>query len=116
MPAGAAAPSPLAGTAHFTSAGKPSSPIRPAFRQAGIAAGGQGMIVKTNIQPVIPVSISQDWNMISRTILPVVSQQNIAPGSGSQFGLGDTTQSLFFSPAKPGRVIWGVGPAMLIPT
>jgi len=71
-----------------------------------------------NFQPVVPVSISEDWNMISRTILPVVSQSDIAPGSGHQFGLGDVTQSLFFSPKQPtsSGIIWGVGPAFLVPT
>ncbi|MEZ5462027.1 transporter [Dokdonella sp.] len=71
-----------------------------------------------NIQPVIPVSISEDWNMISRTILPIISQNDIFPGAGSQFGLGDTTQSLFFSPKAPSASgwIWGVGPVLLIPT
>ena len=71
-----------------------------------------------NIQPVIPVSISQDWNLISRTILPVINQDGIALNSGNQFGLGDTVQSLFFSPKKPtaGGLIWGVGPAFLLPT
>lgn len=71
-----------------------------------------------NLQPVVPVSISTNWNMISRTILPVISQSDIAPGSGHQFGLGDVTQSLFFSPKQPtsNGIIWGVGPAFLIPT
>ncbi|HEX2891101.1 transporter [Vineibacter terrae] len=70
----------------------------------------------TNIQPVIPITLSDDWNLISRTILPVTAQSDIFPGAGSQFGLGDITQSLFFSPAKSGSLIWGVGPAFLIPT
>jgi len=71
-----------------------------------------------NIQPVIPVSISSDWNMISRTILPVASQHEVAPGTGSQTGLGDVTQSLFFSPKAPasGGWIWGAGPVLLLPT
>lgn len=71
-----------------------------------------------NIQPVIPFSLDQDWNLISRTILPVVSQEDIFPGAGDQFGLGDTVQSLFFSPARPtsGGWIWGVGPVFLLPT
>lgn len=70
-----------------------------------------------NIQPVIPMSISQDWNLISRTILPVVSQSNVV-GNDSQSGLGDVTQSFFFSPKKPTESgwIWGVGPALLLPT
>ncbi|WP_165418560.1 transporter [Dyella amyloliquefaciens] len=71
-----------------------------------------------NFQPVIPVPIGNDWNMISRTIVPVIDQSQIAPGTGHQFGLGDITQSLFFSPSKPSSsgIIWGVGPAFLIPT
>src|SRR6188508_1844556 len=53
-----------------------------------------------NFQPVIPIKLTSDWNLISRTILPVVNQTDIFPGAGSQFGLGDVTQSFFFSP-KP---------------
>jgi hypothetical protein len=71
-----------------------------------------------NIQPVVPFSLNDDWNLISRTILPLVSQSDIAPGSGSQNGTGDIVQSLFFSPVAPtgNGWIWGVGPAFLIPT
>jgi hypothetical protein len=71
-----------------------------------------------NIQPVIPISISDDWNVISRTIIPVVGQDDIAGPSGSQFGLGDVLQSFFFSPKQPtaGGLIWGAGPAFLLPT
>jgi hypothetical protein len=71
-----------------------------------------------NIQPVIPISLNDDWNMISRTILPVIWQNDIAGPSGEQSGLGDITQSLFFSPKHPGPsgIIWGVGPVFLVPT
>lgn len=71
-----------------------------------------------NIQPVIPLSISEDWNLISRTILPVVDQQDIFPGAGDQFGLGDVVQSAFFSPKSPTSSgwIWGAGPVLLLPT
>ncbi len=71
-----------------------------------------------NIQPVIPFSLNDNWNLISRTILPITYQNDIAGPSGNQFGLGDITQSLFFSPKKPtaNGIIWGVGPAFLIPT
>ena len=64
-----------------------------------------------NIQPVVPIGLGADWNMISRTILPVIDQDNVAT-SGSKSGIGDITQSLFFSPKKPGASgwIWGVGP------
>ena len=71
-----------------------------------------------NIQPVAPFSISDDWNLISRTILPVIDQQDVSRGSGGASGIGDITQSLFFSPKKPtaGGLIWGAGPAFLLPT
>lgn len=71
-----------------------------------------------NIQPVIPVSLNADWNMISRTIVPVIWQNDIAGPSGEQFGLGDITQSLFFSPSQPTEsgIVWGVGPVFLVPT
>ncbi|GAB2185510.1 transporter [Roseibium sp. LAB1] len=74
--------------------------------------------VTLNIQPVIPISLNEHWNLISRTIVPVVWQDDIAGNSGTQFGLSDTTQSLFFSPKEPtaGGIIWGVGPVLLLPT
>ena len=71
-----------------------------------------------NIQPVAPFSLNDDWNVISRTILPVISQSDIAPGLGSQSGVGDIVQSVFFSPkaATSSGWIWGAGPVFLIPT
>jgi len=77
-----------------------------------------GWKLQTNIQPVIPFSLTDDWNLISRTIVPVIYQDDIFPGAGSQFGLGDINLSLFFSPRKPtsGGLIWGVGPVLLLPT
>lgn len=71
-----------------------------------------------NVQPVIPITLNDDWNLISRTILPIAWQDDIAGPSGDQFGLGDITQSLFFSPAKPtgNGIIWGAGPVFLLPT
>lgn len=69
-----------------------------------------------NVQPVIPFGVSEDWNVISRTILPVVWQDDVVRGS-DQFGLGDTVQSLFLSPKTPTNgVVWGVGPVLLLPT
>ena len=72
----------------------------------------------TNLQPVAPFSISEDWNLISRTILPLIDQTDIAPGTGNQSGTGDVVQSLFFSPKEPSESgwIWGVGPVFLLPT
>jgi hypothetical protein len=70
----------------------------------------------TNIQPVIPITLNQDWNLISRTIIPVVYNERILPNH--EFGLSDTVQSFFLSPSQPGEggLIWGVGPVALIPT
>jgi hypothetical protein len=69
-----------------------------------------------NVQPVIPFNLTPEWNLISRTILPIIYQNDIAADSGDQFGLGDTLQSLFFSPTRTEPFIWGVGPALLLPT
>ena len=83
----------------------------------GYSAGGDGERYTLNIQPVAPFSISKHWNVISRTILPVISQDDVIPGE-SESGIGDITQSLFFSPKKPTASgwIWGAGPAFLLPT
>jgi hypothetical protein len=68
-----------------------------------------------NIQPVIPITLSPEWNLISRTIIPLMDQPNPAEDS-SIFGLGDINGTLFLSPAHPGAVIWGVGPILTAPT
>jgi hypothetical protein len=70
----------------------------------------------TNIQPVIPFSLNDDWNVVTRTIIPIVSQPEIIPGQGRETGLGDTTFTAFLVPNNPGDWIWGVGPAVLLPT
>ena len=77
-----------------------------------------GSRLQINVQPVIPVPLSEKWNLISRTIMPVISQSGMFPGSGSQFGIGDVTQSVFFSPSAPTKsgLIWGAGPVLLLPT
>jgi hypothetical protein len=70
-----------------------------------------------NIQPVIPVSLNDDWNLIVRTILPVIDAESPAPGIEDASGLGDTVQSFFFSPKEPlnGWVL-AAGPVALWPT
>ena len=69
-----------------------------------------------NIQPVIPIHLG-DFNLITRTIIPLVSQPNLGVGqSGSTFGLGNINATFFFSPAKPSALIWGVGPVFGFPT
>lgn len=91
-----------------------------------------------NIKPVIPTGISENWNLINRAIIPVVYQEGahlgqtvvggstinggttelVRPGEelGSQFGLGDIVYQGFFSPKKPGKFIWGLGPQLNLPT
>jgi hypothetical protein len=91
-----------------------------------------------DIQPVIPIRVSRNWNMIIRWIAPVIWQP--APGTANLqvfgideytpayltaedvqahagvFGLGDMTPTFFLSPAKPHKLIWGVGPVFVVPT
>lgn len=68
-----------------------------------------------NIQPVIPIKLSDKLNLITRTILPVVDQRDITGENTHQFGLSDATLTAFFAPASKG-LIWGAGPAFLVPT
>lgn len=69
-----------------------------------------------NIQPVIPISVSEEWNIITRTILPVIWNPSLGPNDPSTNGIGDTVFTAFLSPAKPGQWIWGVGPVFQLPT
>lgn len=78
---------------------------------------GNGEKWLLNVQPVIPMSLTDKWNVISRTIVPLVDQNNVV-NDDSQAGLGDTLQSFFFSPKAPTTRGWivGLGPAALLPT
>jgi hypothetical protein len=69
-----------------------------------------------NIQPVVPIHATESWNVITRTIVPLVYQPELAPGVGDVFGLGDIQFTAFLSPAKPGEFIWGVGPIFQFPS
>jgi hypothetical protein len=69
-----------------------------------------------NLQPVIPLHLTKKWNLITRTILPIIWQPDASQPDQGWYGLGDLNPSLFFSPAKPGKLIWGVGPALVFPT
>jgi hypothetical protein len=69
-----------------------------------------------NIQPVIPAKLSEKWMLISRIIQPIVWQPYPGETTGGEFGFGDMNPTFFLSPKKPGKVIWGVGPAFVIPT
>jgi hypothetical protein len=81
-------------------------------------SNGDGHRLRINVQPVVPISIGASWNLISRTIVPIIRQEDMRPGAGEQSGLGDATQSLFFSPKAltAGGWTWGVGPVFLLPT
>jgi opacity protein-like surface antigen len=68
-----------------------------------------------NIQPAVPMHLNEDWNVISRTIVPLVSQPEPVVDSNTN-GIGDITQSLFLSPVNPGKLIWGVGPVFTVPS
>jgi hypothetical protein len=77
---------------------------------------GSGWRYTLNVQPVIPIALSPNWNMISRTIIPIIHQGNVTGPNSSQSGLGDTVQSFFFSPNETEPIIWAVGPVFLLPT
>jgi hypothetical protein len=81
----------------------------------GIGPGDETQSI-LNIQPVWPVTLNADWNLITRTIIPVISQPNIYTGTGREDGLGDINFTGFFSPAKASAVTWGVGPTFVLPT
>jgi hypothetical protein len=70
-----------------------------------------------NFQPVIPISLSPKLNMITRVVLPIITQQDITAPGEKQTGLSDAVVSAFFSPAEAKNgLTWGVGPAILVPT
>ena len=73
-------------------------------RDIGAARGGKRW--QLNIQPVLPVDLNPEWNLISRTILPVVWQDEIYPEAVSESSIGDIVQSVFFSPKAPTAGGW----------
>jgi hypothetical protein len=84
-----------------------------------LGPSGEGYQSVTNIQPVLPFTLNDEWNLISRTILPVIDQHGLLPGGqADKSGVGDVTQSFFFSPKHPTASgwIWGAGPVILVPT
>lgn len=82
-----------------------------------IGLNDKGSVWRINIQPVIPFSIGQDWNLITRTIMPIIDQDDIPIKGKGESGIGDVVQSFFFSPKKSlnGWII-GAGPVFLWPT
>ena len=69
-----------------------------------------------NIQPVVPITLSHDWNLITRTIIPLISQPSFTAGGSESFGLSNISFTAFLSPANPGKLIWGIGPVATFPT
>jgi hypothetical protein len=70
-----------------------------------------------NFQPVIPITLSPSLNMITRVVLPIITQQDITAPGAKETGLSDAVVSAFFSPAEAKNgLTWGVGPAILVPT
>ena len=69
-----------------------------------------------NFQPVIPTSLNSEWNLITRFILPFVSQPPLVSGGSTTAGTSDIVLSMFLSPAVPRRFVWGLGPVFSLPT
>lgn len=77
----------------------------------------KGQQAYMNFQPVVPIKVNEDWNIIARTVAPILWQTSIFPHSGTQSGLGNIEQSFFLSPVKPvGGWIVGAGPILYLPT
>ena len=83
-----------------------------------LGVGGDGSQEVLNLQPLIPFSLNEDWHLISRTIIPLIHQEDVAWKGQDQSGLGDILQSFFLSPSQTPENgwIWGVGPAVSLPT
>jgi hypothetical protein len=94
-----------------------SVPLQYNYDEYGGASDGAA-VSKLIIQPVIPFSLNNDWNLITRTLIPLVDQQDFPVAAMNESGLSDTTASFFFSPKLPSASgwIWGAGPVLLLPT
>src|ERR1051326_1805871 len=69
-----------------------------------------------DFQPVLPLPLGAHWNLITRVILPLISQPYVHQAEGSKNGLGDLNPTFFLSPAKHGTFMWGLGPVLSLPT
>lgn len=77
-----------------------------------VGPDGHGMRMVLNIQPVLPISLTKNWNLIARWILPYIAQPE---SLGSSSGFGDVVFSSFFSPANSSAFTWGIGPVLTLP-
>ncbi len=84
----------------------------------GSGPRNEGVRYTLNVQPVIPIELNEDWMLISRTIVPIIYQNNQASALTfkDKYGLGDVVQSFFFSPRTDSKITWGVGPVFYLPT
>lgn len=69
-----------------------------------------------NVQPVMPFTLNEEWNLIARVIAPLISQPPLSGSGAAAFGMGDITTSFFFSPSKSTRFTWGAGPVIVLPS
>ncbi len=81
----------------------------------GLGANGDGTRTTLNFQPVIPFSLENGATIITRTIIPYVSQEDVVPGT-SQVGFGDISFSVWYSRTTEAGLTWGLGPTVLVPT
>ena len=70
----------------------------------------------TNVSPVLPLKLNDNWLLINRAIIPVIYQPLLAPGVGDEFGLGDINFSIFLSPRESSGTVWGLGPSLTVPS
>jgi hypothetical protein len=120
-PSAAAMPAPSAesGNAQANQAQNPLTPIFSIPNQNN-TNGGVGPLHRTQnvllVEPVIPIKLTPDWNLVTRWISPVISEPQLTPTIGPEFGLGNISPQFFFTPAHPGSFIWAVGPQLWLPT
>jgi hypothetical protein len=68
-----------------------------------------------SLQPVLPFRMTDRWNLVTRVIMPLVSQPYLNRQEGTKNGLGDLNPAFFLSPVKPGKFMWGAGPTFSLP-
>ena len=125
------APSQASGNAQATQAQSPLTPLWSVINE-NYTSGGVGPLHKTQniliVEPIIPLKLTPDWNLITRWNTPITSQPRLAnpagpfpgiglfPGIGPEFGLSNMQPQFFFTPANPGPFTFAVGPALWLPT
>src|SRR5271163_438021 len=67
------------------------------------------------IEPVVPIRLSENWMVISRTIVPVVVVPRLSPTAGVDYGLGNIQPQFYLSPVHAGTLVWGLGPQLWLP-